>query len=46
MVKVHEDSFGVLWCVGCHAELACDENGDMPLRCPECGEALDYVKEG
>lgn len=42
MAKVCEDNFGVLWCEDCGAELTCDENGDMPETCPDCGAPLDY----
>lgn len=40
--SVTEDDFGMMRCGICGAELLCDENGDMPDTCPQCGSALDY----
>lgn len=42
MNKVYEDSVGLTRCGGCHAELLCDECGDMPDVCPACGGLLDW----
>ena len=41
-VEVYETIFGEVLCGRCGAELECDECGDMPERCPECGAKLDY----
>ena len=44
MGRVHEDDFGILWCTNCSTELTCDENGELPAICPDCGEALDWAR--
>lgn len=41
-VPVYEDEYGTTCCSKCHSELYCDENGDMPDKCPCCGASLDY----
>ena len=33
---------GLLICDCCGAEILCNECGDMPERCPICGNELDY----
>ena len=40
--EVYETPFGDVLCERCGAELECDECGDMPELCPECGAKLDY----
>lgn len=41
-VDVFETPFGEVLCGRCGAELECDECGDMPEICPECGAFLPY----
>ena len=36
------DDLGVARCGECGAELLCNETGDMPDVCPECGRRLEY----
>lgn len=36
------DEYGLTHCEGCGSEILCDENGDMPYVCPNCGVFLDY----
>ncbi len=36
------DDLGVARCGECGAELLCNETGDMPDMCPECGRRLEY----
>ena len=43
MVEVYETPFGEVLCGRCGCELECDENGDMPDICPECGAELGYA---
>lgn len=40
--EVYDTPFGDVLCGRCGAELECDECGDMPEFCPECGAKLDY----
>lgn len=42
------NDFGELLCGACGVTLTCDDFGDMPLVCPECGAELKYInkKEG
>lgn len=42
MAKAHENDFGLLLCQNCGTEVICDENGDMPEKCPGCSAPLDY----
>lgn len=42
MAIVYEDYAGIVRCNGCHAELLCDENGDVPNVCPTCKEPLNW----
>lgn len=39
---VYEDRHGNTRCGVCCEPLFCDENGDMPDKCPHCGAPLDY----
>lgn len=39
---VYEDRHGNTRCSACCAFLSCDDNGDMPDKCPCCGAPLDY----
>ena len=42
MVKnVRTNDFGLTYCE-CGAEIICNEFGDMPNTCPDCGATLDY----
>jgi len=34
---------GIVFCGVCHAELLCDDGGDMPDICPKCGEKIDWT---
>ena len=38
----YTDDLGVARCGECGAELLCNETGDMPDVCPECGRRLEY----
>lgn len=42
MTIVYEDDEGRKRCGVCEYILLRDKNGDMPERCPRCGEKLDY----
>lgn len=42
MTEVFETPFGEVLCGRCGYCLECDENGDMPLVCPECRAKLNY----
>ena len=42
MTEVFETPFGEVLCGRCGHCLECDENGDMPVFCPECKAQLDY----
>lgn len=42
VVEVFETPFGEVVCGRCGAELECDECGDMPEICPECGAFMSY----
>ena len=44
--EVYDTPFGDVLCGRCGAELECDECGDMPEFCPECGAKLDYSYYG
>lgn len=44
MSEVYEDDFGLVHCGICGEELLCNENGDMPEKCPKCVTELDYTK--
>ena len=39
---VYEDRHGNTICGACCAPLFCDDCGDMPEACPQCGEPLEY----
>ena len=39
---VYTDDLGVARCGKCRMELLCNETGDMPDMCPECGRRLEY----
>lgn len=41
-VEVFEAHCGELLCGRCGYELECDDCGDMPDYCPECGAKLDW----
>ncbi len=38
----YTDDLGVARCGKCGTELLCNETGDMPDMCPECGRRLEY----
>ena len=38
----YTDDLGIVHCGECGAELLCNETGDMPDVCPECGRRLEY----
>ena len=38
----YTDDLGVARCGECGTELLCNETGDMPDVCPECGRRLEY----
>ena len=42
MAFVFEASNGLLYCDDCDHIIECNECGDMPETCPECGAELDY----
>lgn len=42
MAELIETPFGEILCGHCGYSIVCDENGDMPDVCPECGETLDW----
>ncbi len=44
IVFVKMTDYGVTVCGNCGAELVCDDCGDMPDKCPDCGCDLDYSK--
>ena len=33
---------GLLVCDCCGTEISCNKCGDMPEKCPSCGNELDY----
>lgn len=39
---VYEDRHGNTRCSACCSPLWCNDNGDMPDTCPQCGAPLDY----
>lgn len=39
---VYEDRHGNTRCGACYAPLWCNDCGDMPETCPQCGAPLDY----
>lgn len=39
------NDFGELLCGACGVTLTCDDFGDMPLVCPECGAELKYINK-
>ncbi len=41
-VEVFETPYGEVLCGRCGCELECNECGDMPEVCPECGVTLSY----
>lgn len=43
MSKVRITDHGDTFCEKCGHVLVCDENGDMPVRCPCCGDKLSYI---
>ena len=42
MAEVFETPYGEVLCGRCGYSLECDECGDMPETCPECGEPIDW----
>lgn len=40
--EVYISIFGEAICGCCGYELECNDCGDMPEICPECGSQLDY----
>ncbi|WP_155245008.1 hypothetical protein [Enterocloster clostridioformis] len=42
MVKPIDD-YGELLCPECNTIICCNECGDMPDKCPQCGEEIDYT---
>ena len=42
MVEVVETPYGEVLCGRCGYSLECNEYGDMPDVCPECGEVLNW----
>ena len=40
MVQV--DDYGSCFCGNCKTQIVCDDCGDMPLTCPQCGRNLDW----
>lgn len=45
LTQVFETFLGELLCGTCGYELECDECGDMPETCPECGSHLSYEEQ-
>lgn len=41
-VTVSIDDYGMTHCENCGAELLCNECGDMPDCCPQCGAAINW----
>lgn len=41
-VTVRIDDYGMTHCENCGAELLCNECGDMPDCCPQCGVAINW----
>lgn len=39
------NDFGELLCGACGVTLVCNDCGDMPLACPECGAELRYINK-
>lgn len=37
VARVYEDKYGLCRCWKCDAKLLCDESGNMPESCPQCG---------
>ena len=42
LALAYTDDLGVARCGECGTELLCNETGDMPDVCPECGRRLEY----
>ena len=42
MAYVREDGQGLTYCSNCRTIIECNKTGDMPEKCPSCGEELDY----
>ena len=42
LVEVFETPYGEVLCGRCGYELECNDCGDMPDVCPECGAKLMY----
>lgn len=40
--EVYETPFGEVICGRCGYEIECDDCGDMPEKCPDCGANLNY----
>jgi len=41
-VTVRIDDYGMTHCENCGAELLCNECGDMPDCCPQCGATINW----
>lgn len=41
-IEVYEGPFGEVICGRCGYELVCNDCGDMPNFCPNCGAELGY----
>ena len=39
------ESYGALYCKKCDADISCNECGDMPNQCPQCGAPLIYEED-
>ena len=37
------DDYGIMHCEKCGSELLCNDSGDMPEYCPQCGRQIDWA---
>ena len=42
MITPKNDDYGLVVCSECDEVLECDDGGDMPETCPNCGAWIDW----